>query len=173
MIVRLLAACGGFLLGVLWMDLMFDVQALGAPSEGAVASIAAYYRRVTTEAYPMNRVIAAVMVLTLAGALYRLVRRDRRRAAAALTLVLALAAIGLAAVRVVPNAVRLGTAADPAAQQAALARAICIDHLLCLGLMAVFVLVVIVDATNRNGMSTGRGAAPSAPSRGGVGEQPG
>jgi hypothetical protein len=31
-----------------------------------LTSISAYYRRVTTEAYPMNRLVALVMVLTLA-----------------------------------------------------------------------------------------------------------
>jgi hypothetical protein len=160
---RLLAACGGFLLGVLWMDLMFDVQALGTPAEGAIASIAAYYRRVTTEAYPMSRLIAAVMVLTLSAALYRLVRNGRR-AAALLALLLALAAIGLAAIRVVPNAVRLGAAADPPAQLAALARAICVDHFICLGLMTAFVIAILADTTT----TSVEGGAPSAPERGGV-----
>jgi len=56
---------------VLWFDLMFDVQT--RKHEGNVlppdvlASISAYYRRVTTEAYPMNRLVALVMLLTLAA----------------------------------------------------------------------------------------------------------
>ena len=63
----LLIACGGFLLAVLWMDLMFDVQVLrhrdsGELPEAVLASIAAYYRRVTTDAWPMNRAIGLVMV---------------------------------------------------------------------------------------------------------------
>jgi hypothetical protein len=144
---RLLAACGGFLLGVLWMDLMFDVQALGAAPEDAIASIAAYYRRVTTDAYPMNRLIGAVMVLTLAGALYRVVRGRGGRAIAVLALLLALAPIALAAARVLPSAVRLGAAVDPPAQHAALARAICIDHLVCVALMTAFVVVIIADGS--------------------------
>ena len=50
---RVLAACGGFLLAVLWFDLMFDVQVLRHGSaavlpEPVLASIAGYYRRVTT-----------------------------------------------------------------------------------------------------------------------------
>ncbi len=142
----LLTAFGGFLLGVLWMDLMFDVQVLGAAPEGAVASIAAYYRRVTTEAYPMNRLIAAVMLLTLALTLYRLLRGGSSRRTAALALMLALGPIGLAAARVLPNAVRLGAGLDAPAGQVALARAICFDHLLCLGLMTAFVGVLVIDA---------------------------
>ncbi|MFI5034157.1 MAG: hypothetical protein ACHQPH_26020, partial [Reyranellales bacterium] len=63
------AAGAGVLLAVLWFDLMFDVQTrkhAGNPlPPDVLASISAYYRRVTTEAYPMNRLVALVMVLTL------------------------------------------------------------------------------------------------------------
>src|ERR1700687_5684709 len=65
------AAGAGFLLAVLWFDLMFDVQTRKHPGDvlppEVLASISAYYRRVTTEAYPMNRLVALVMVLTLAA----------------------------------------------------------------------------------------------------------
>src|SRR3954451_7239848 len=59
------AAGAGFLLAVLWFALMVDVQARGGAGEPALASIAAYYARVTTAARPMNRLIASVMALTL------------------------------------------------------------------------------------------------------------
>src|SRR5260370_16932877 len=64
------AAGAGFLLAVLWFDLMFDVHTRKhagdvLPPE-VLASLANYYRRVTTDAYPMNRLVALVMVLTLA-----------------------------------------------------------------------------------------------------------
>ena len=63
------AAGTAFLLAVLWFDLMFDVQTRkypdGALSPEVLTSISAYYRRVTTDAYPMNRLVALVMVLTL------------------------------------------------------------------------------------------------------------
>src|SRR5712675_1810396 len=66
-----IAAGAGFLLAVLWFDLMFDVQTRkhsGNPLPPEVlASISAYYRRVTTEAYPMNRLVALIMLLTLAA----------------------------------------------------------------------------------------------------------
>ncbi|HZR81606.1 MAG TPA: hypothetical protein VFD92_10960 [Candidatus Binatia bacterium] len=139
----LLAAGGGFLMGVVWMDLLFDVQALGAsPGSAAIASIAAYYRRATTEAFPMNRLIAAVMLATLAGTLALVVRGTVGRRRAALALAFAAAPIGLALVRVFPNAVRLGAAADAPEVQAALARSICIEHALCFAAMAVFVAIV-------------------------------
>src|SRR5438132_12512122 len=66
------AAAAGSLLAVLWFDLMFDVQTRKHARDAVLppdvlASISAYYRRVTTEAYPMNRLVALVMLLTLAA----------------------------------------------------------------------------------------------------------
>ena len=146
----LLAACGGFLLGVLWMDLMFDVQVLGAAPETAVASIAAYYRRVTTEARPMNQLVGLVMGLTILWA----AAGTRDRAAGPgrwVALVCSVAPIGLAAGRVFPNAVRLGMNGMPPAEQLALARGICRDHLLCFALMATFsaTQVLLIRAARR------------------------
>ena len=67
----LLTACSGFLFAVLWMDLMFDAQVRaernpkGELPEPALASIAGYYRRAVTEARPMSRLVAGVMVVLL------------------------------------------------------------------------------------------------------------
>src|ERR1700744_1386021 len=76
----LLITCGGFLLAVLWMDLMFDAQVLtgrnagGDLSEPVLDSIARHYRRAVPESRPMSHFIAVVMV-TLVGALaFRLLR---------------------------------------------------------------------------------------------------
>jgi hypothetical protein len=64
-------AGAGFLLAVLWFDLMFDVQVLGHSErelpEPVLSSISAYYARVTTAARPMNRLIAVTMIATLAA----------------------------------------------------------------------------------------------------------
>src|ERR1700716_4070759 len=60
----------GFLLAVLWFDLMFDVQVLGRGGdlpEDVLGSISAYYRRVTTSARPMNRLVGAAMLATIAS----------------------------------------------------------------------------------------------------------
>ena len=70
-----LASGGGFLVAVIWMDLMFDVLALGPVrdgelSEDSLAQIATYYRRVTTTASPMNVLVSAVMA-SLVGTLAR------------------------------------------------------------------------------------------------------
>ena len=140
----LLAAGGGFLLAVLWFDLMFDVQVLRhshadvLPAE-VLTSIAGYYRRVTTEASPMNRVVAAVMLITVAGSAYSWMRRSPPRWRDRLALLSCAGAVGLAALRVVPNAVRLGTRADSLEIQSQLARTICYDHLICIAAIALFV----------------------------------
>jgi len=124
------AAGAGFLLAVLWFDLMCDVQAAGQTEvpEPALASIAAYYARVTTAARPMNRLIAAVMAATLAAIVVELAGSGEPGWLGWLSLGLALAAIALAAVRTVPAAVRLGTRRDPPQVQARVARAILAQH---------------------------------------------
>jgi hypothetical protein len=129
-------AGAGFLLAVLWFDLMFDVQVLGQDDrelpEQRLSSIAAYYARVTTAARPMNRLIAAVMLGTLAAIVAEIVTGDGVPSAAAwISLALAAAAVGLVAARTVPNAVRLGTRADTLERQSALARAILREHVFC------------------------------------------
>jgi hypothetical protein len=69
MLNSLAAAGAAFLTAVLWFDLMFDVQvrkhAGDALPDDVLASIRTYYRRVTTDATPMNRLISVVMLTTL------------------------------------------------------------------------------------------------------------
>jgi len=133
---RVVAAVGlGFLLAVLWFDLMFDVQTVGhhdteLPPE-VLVSIAAYYRRVTTTARPMNRLVAATMFVALAGLIGEIVRHDVGAWVAYPSLALTAAAITLAAGRTVRNAVRLGAQIDAPARQSVLARTILRDHGLC------------------------------------------
>jgi ER membrane protein SH3 len=131
-----ITAGAGFLLAVLWFDLMFDVQVLAHRSsqqlpDAALESIARYYARVTTAARPMNRLIAAVMVATLAAIVVQIARADPPRWIGWASLVLALPAIALAGARIVPDAVRLGTRHDTPARQSQLARSIFLGHVLC------------------------------------------
>ena len=129
------AAGAGFLLAVLWFDLMFDVQVRGHRDavlpEAVLASIAGYYARVTTASRPMNLLIAAVMVATLAGVVVQIADGDDPHWVAWASLPLGAFAIGLARTRTVPAAVRLGRRADPPDRQSALARSILGDHLAC------------------------------------------
>jgi len=152
-VARVLAACLGFLAAVLWMDLMFDVQALAgagpepALAEPALASIAAYYRRATTDAWPMSLLIAVVMLVAIGCAVAAALRAPDRRSLAVVVLVAA--PVGLALARVVPNAVRLGQRSDPTGVQAALARAIAFEHVACL--VAVATALVLVCGERRSG----------------------
>jgi hypothetical protein len=138
--------CAGFLLAVLWMDLMFDVQVRGARAdtplpEPVLASIAGYYRRVTTEAYPMNRLIGLTMLALVVATVSRAIAAPRWWVATG-GIGLALAPTALAALRVVPNAVRLGARRDSAEVQSALARAIFRDHVLCFAMIAGLIVLL-------------------------------
>ena len=70
--VSVITAATGFLIAVLWFDLMFDVQVWRhrrSPEvpETTLQSISAYYRRVTTTASPMGRLVGLVMFVLLAA----------------------------------------------------------------------------------------------------------
>lgn len=139
------AACGGFLLAVLWFDLMFDVQVRAHPRgdlpEPVLASIAGYYRRVTIEAFAMSQAVAAAMLVGILA----LLRQWQTGAMASGTVLASLALAGvpiaLALGRVVPNARRLGSRRDTVAVQSALARRIWRDHLVCLAAIVAFLAV--------------------------------
>jgi hypothetical protein len=135
-----LAAGGGFLLAVLWFDLMFDVQALRAPRgallpEPALASIAGYYQRVTIDAQPMPRLVGIVMVILLGAIAFAPAPWDARRIASLLLLGVPIA---LALTRIFPHARRLATRADAPAEQSRLARGIAHAHVACLAAIVAF-----------------------------------
>ena len=134
------AAGAGFLLAVLWFDLMFDVQTrkhAGSvlPPE-VLTSISGYYRRVTTEAYPMNRLVALVMLLTLAAICAEIWQGENAWWIGWVSLLLAASGFVPTMMRTVPNARRLGSAQDSAEEQSRLARAVCRDHMLSFARMS-------------------------------------
>ena len=142
------AAGSGFLIAILWMDLIFDVQVLphrrsAELPEPALASIAAYYHRATTTSRPMSLLIAAVMAILLAAMTFDAFRGVTPVWSVGLSAVLAGAPILLALVRTVPHAVALGHRSGTLAEQSRLARSICRDHLLCLTSMSAFLVLVL------------------------------
>ena len=145
------ATGGGFLIAVLWFDLMFDVQVRQRVGENvssaALASISAYYRRVTTDAHPMNRLVTVVMALTVLAIGVEIARGTNPWWVGWPSLVLAVSAIGLAAARTVPNAVRLGRGKDALDVQSRLARSIYADHLYCLAAMGTLVTLQLASAS--------------------------
>lgn len=151
MSVPILTACAGFLLAVLWIDLIFDNQAglrAPQPDESALASIGAYYHRVTTTSQPRGTLIAGVMAVLLATLAVDAVLVGRPAWLLLVSAVLAGGPILLAMLRTVPNAVRLGRRADTAAEQTRLARSVYRDHLVCLAGISTFLALwlILVDS---------------------------
>jgi hypothetical protein len=143
-VIAFVTAGAGFLLAVLWFDLMFDVQVIGSAREvpeGLLASIASYYARVTTAARPMNRLIATVMLATLAAIVVEIVNGGISSAVAWVSLALAALPILLAGGHTVPSAVRLGTRRDPLDRQSVLARTILREHLFCFASIAALLVL--------------------------------
>jgi hypothetical protein len=148
------AAGAGFLLAVLWFDLMFDVQTrkhaeTPLPAE-VLASISAYYRRVTTEAYPMNRLVASVMLLTLVAIVVQIAVAEPWAGPWYIgwgSLLLAGSGFVPTLRRTVPNARRLGRGTDPPDVQSTLARAICRDHMLSFTRMSAVLALQLFGAS--------------------------
>ena len=129
---------------------MHDVQvarhrqrSLPAP---VLESIARYYRRVTTDARPMNRLVALSMVATLTAIVVEITRHDAPTWAAWTSLALAAAPISVGAAHTFGAAVRLGTRNDALEGQSDLARSIFRDHVFCLGSIAALLVVQLVFA---------------------------
>jgi len=150
LVAGLLLACSGFLLAVLWMDLIFDSLA-GRPvregeqlHESALAAIAGYYHRATTTSQPMGRLIALVMLVLVGTLSFEAVAGTSPGWQLIASAVLAGGPILLAALRTVPNAVRLGRRTDGPEEQSRLARAVYRDHVVCLVGLLGFVVVWLI-----------------------------
>jgi hypothetical protein len=145
----LLTACSGFLLAVLWMDLIFDVQVLRHPAdlpEPVLASIAAYYHRATTTSRPMSRLIVAVMLILLAALGFQTAHGQDPGWLLVTSAILAAAPVLLALTHTVPAAVRLGRRTDGPPEQSRLARSICRDHFICAATMLAFLVLWAVHS---------------------------
>jgi hypothetical protein len=117
-------ACAGFLVAVLWFDLMHDVLARGAgrPTDEGLLTIHRYYRRVTTDAFPMNRLVLLAMLCLLAALVAELVGDSVPTWAPVTSLVLAVPPIVLSR-KVVRMAKALSTPDE--------AKTILRDHVFC------------------------------------------
>ena len=148
---QIITAAAGFLIAVLWFDLMFDTQVWRhrrSPQvpEAALESIAAYYHRVTTTASPMGRLVGLVMVVLLAALTMQAISGDEPLWVSAVSIPAALIGIGLAVARIFRWARRLGTRRDPPAVQSELARGIFRAHLVCLAAMLTVLAVPLTGA---------------------------
>lgn len=138
----------GFLAGILWLDLIFDVALLrhaqaGTPAhDKALSLVSTYYGHATGGARPMDLLIGAMMVATLTAMVLQL----RAHACPAWVSWASLAAAGgpiaLASTHTVPMAIKLGATPDDArAERTRLARGVLRDHVLALmGVIAALAL---------------------------------
>ena len=129
---------------------MFDVQVLRyrrndveLPEE-VLASIAGYYRRVTTAARPLTYLIGTVMLVMLAAVVVQITDGREPLWLRLVSLPLGGGPILLALARVYPNAMRLGSRIDSPARQAALARSICRDHLASFAALLGFLALLLI-----------------------------
>ncbi|GJN99296.1 hypothetical protein NJB1907f44_19870 [Mycobacterium marinum] len=149
-----LTACSGFLLAILWMDLMFDSQVVfrrNSPDrlpESVLESISSYYRRATTTSRPMGHLIALVMLILLGTLGFRAALGRDPGWLLVLSAALAGGPIVLALTHTLPNAVRLGRRSGPPSAQARVERSILRDHLFCFGCMLAFLILWVVNDTS-------------------------
>jgi hypothetical protein len=130
-------AGAGFLLAVLWFDLMHDVLARGeGPTDEGLVTIQRYYRRVTTDAFPMNRLVLVAMLALIISLVAELVGDSVPAWAAIASLALAVPPIVLSR-KIVAMA-----KADPSAADA---RIILRDHVLCFVSMTAVLAVQLVS----------------------------
>jgi uncharacterized membrane protein len=130
-------AAAGFLLAVLWFDLMHDVLARGdGPTDDGLLTIQRYYRRVTTDAFPMNRLVLGAMLALLVSLVAELVGSSVPTWAPVVSLVLAVPPIVLSR-KIVAMAKSVPSAAD--------AKVILRDHVLCFVAMSAVVFVQLLS----------------------------
>lgn len=89
----------------------------------------------------MSYLIALVMASLLGAIAARFATGDDPVWLVAVSAALAGFPIALALARTVPNAVRLGSRTDDVAAQSQLARAVCLDHLMCFACLLGFLVV--------------------------------
>ncbi len=146
---RLISASNAFLIAVLWFDLMFDVQVIRHRNASLLPtdvldSIARYYKRVTTDAFPMGRLVAVAMLTLFVSLIVRAASEDATLLIDVLSIGATVVAVGLALARVVRDSVRLGAQTETQEVQTRLARGICRDHFICLaGMLVVFVTQLV------------------------------
>ena len=91
----------------------------------------------------MSRLVAAAMLVTLGALIGEVTLGATALWAALASLALVTLAVGVAAVRTVPSAVRLGARTDSREHQSALAHSIYRDHVVCFALVTATVILQI------------------------------
>lgn len=110
----------------------------------------------------MNRLIAVVMLLTLLCIVAEIFL-GYRWWVWLLSMIAAASAIGLARVRTIPNASRVGKGGDSPQEQSRLARAIYRDHFYCLAAMTLVLVLQLGAHHHRHHKHHEKPAAPTTP----------
>ena len=136
MSVLILFLCIGYLIAVLWIDLIFDSLVL--PHHGSneplpeevLATMSSFFKRLTLK----PRLIFVVMIAMFAIVILQIVQGTVPAWVAWASLVLVVVPTGYASARVMPAARRLGSRIDPVEKQSELARSLFAMHTLALSL---------------------------------------
>jgi hypothetical protein len=139
----ILFACIGYLIAVLWIDLIFDTMVLPYHNskeplpEEVLATMAAFFKRITLK----PRLIYVVMISMWAIIILQIVQSSVPAWIAWASLVLTTVPTGYATARVMPAARRLGTRADSLEKQSELARSLFSMHALSFTLMTILFIL--------------------------------
>ncbi len=139
--------CGGFLLAVLWFDLMHDVAIYpylggeGLVASDALLTVQTYYRRVLVDSSPMSSLVALVMVLAIGVNLVRLMKSREPVWLRIGCLLLLLPPTLWALTGIVPMAKRVAEEGTDPAILSSLASQIFHAHVICLVMITGFILL--------------------------------
>ncbi len=140
--------CIGFMLAILYMDLMFDVMSVPYRRSGAalprdvLEPITHYYRRVTQNPY----VLMFVMLTTTTFLVLQVVYGLTPRWAAYTSLVAMGLAMATGILKVIPAARRIASGKDPAEVQARLIHGVFTAHVLLLACIVVLAAIQLAAA---------------------------
>jgi hypothetical protein len=146
----ILGMCGGFLLAIIWMDMMFDIQAYRAKSktlpENILSTTTLYYRQITKGADPMRQLITFVMAVLGLALVYDLALGTTPFWYRGVSFILAVPGPVLALARTLKNAMRLSERRDSIEVQSAMAHSLFFDHVVSFVLMSAFLLWQVFGA---------------------------
>lgn len=143
---KIISVGSGFLLAVLWFDLMFDAQVWPhwgdtVLPEDVLSSIATYYARVTIDASPMGYLVGLVMLVTLAAGVRNVFVGPQKRWVRIATFVLLISPVVAAMLVIFPAAQKLASRSDTLVVQSELAFALFTAHVACFA--AIFSVLVL------------------------------
>ena len=148
MSVLILFACIGYLLAVLWIDLIFDSLVL--PHHGketlpeeVLATMASFFRRLTHK----PRLIFIVMITMFTIVILQILQGTVHAWVGWASLVLVIVPTGYATARVMPAARRLGARNDQPEKQSELARSLFSMHAFSFILMTLLGLIQLYAAS--------------------------